>query len=183
MVSPTTKLKLYALSNNQCAFTGCKKILYNQDEDVIVSHVAHIRSKSKRGPRYDPTYTGNLDDPENLILLCQEHHRIIDTNPEKYTIEKLIQMKKIHERSFNMDESISDSYEQVRDFIINETRMLSQDKDEILKHLKILEDEDRKSTPRKLRIETSWKYFKRNAPFKAISMLSETIESLLSRTI
>lgn len=182
MVLESTKRKLYALSHNQCAFSGCKAEMYNPDEDVLVSQVAHIRSKNERGPRYDPTYTGNLDDIKNLILLCLDHHKIIDDNPETYTIEKLTQMKILHEKSFNVDESISDSYEQVRDYIINEAYMLSQDKDEILKHLKILEDEDRKPTPRKLRVETSWKYIKRNAPFKAISMLSRTIELMLSKT-
>ena len=91
-------------------------------------------------------------------------------------------MKKSHEKSLYEDESISDSFEQVRDHIINEANMLSQDRDEILKHLQILEDEARKLTPRKRGVETSWKYFQRKAPYKASSMLSRTIELMLLRT-
>jgi len=34
------------------------------------------------------------DEYENLILLCRNHHKIIDDNPENYSVENLIELKK-----------------------------------------------------------------------------------------
>ena len=38
------------------------------------------------------------DDYDNLMLLCQEHHRLIDQQPHRFTVERLRQMKADHER-------------------------------------------------------------------------------------
>jgi TPR repeat protein len=34
----------------------------------------------------------------NLIVLCAEHHQLVDTQPEAWTVEKLLAMKAAHER-------------------------------------------------------------------------------------
>jgi len=52
----------------------------------------------KRGPRYDPSYP-DPDAYENLILMCGEHHKTIDTKPLKYQ-PILEEWKRRHEERF-----------------------------------------------------------------------------------
>lgn len=99
-----------------------------------------------------------------LELLKSEHFRNMLDNKYKW--------KPMSERA----------YYEARDYLINKTEMLSQDKDEILKHFKIIKDEGNKITPHKLRVETSWKYIQRKAPYKVISLLSNVIEDIISRS-
>jgi len=80
------------------------------------------------------------------------------------------------------DPASEQAYYTARDYLINESGILSQDKDEILKHFKILEEEGSKITPHKLRVGISWKYIKRKAPRKVISMLSSVIKDIISRS-
>lgn len=145
---------------------------------------------------------------KNLILLCNRHHKIIDDRPDKFTIEILTEIKKEHELSgepieeplnnlvvrliehiqkiidsdnYKWDPASERAYYTARDYLINESQILSQDKDEILKHFKILEEEGSKIIPHKLRVEISWKYIKRKAPHKVISLLSSVIKDIMSR--
>lgn len=91
--------KLFALSGNKCSFPGCENHLYIWDEEVLVAEICHIRAVSGEGPRYDSSYPMEaVDSLENLMLLCPNHHTIIDGNFEKYTVEVLLQMKSEHER-------------------------------------------------------------------------------------
>jgi len=174
MVLESTKRKLYALSQNQCAFPGCKEIVYNRVDDSFVSQTAHIRSKNAGGPRYDPTYTGNLDAIENLILLCLDHHKIIDDHPEKYTIEKLTRMKEAHETSSS--NYVSSVYYEAIDYMINKSGQLSQDIDKTVKHIRVLIEEASKPIPNKANAIISWKYVQRKAPYAVIDMLKKHVE-------
>ena len=40
-------------------------------------------------------------DIENLLLLCRDHHKLVDNKPEIYTVEKLRAMKIKHEREIH----------------------------------------------------------------------------------
>jgi hypothetical protein len=65
---------------------------------VVTGEIAHIVSSRPGGPR--STYNlspGEHDKYPNLVLLCPEHHKIIDEHPEIYTVERLRQMKADHE--------------------------------------------------------------------------------------
>lgn len=103
-----TKLKIAAYCNNMCAFPTCaKKVLggrINADdlENGFSKGVfAHIIGASSKGPRHT-TETNNidLDDVSNGILLCEEHHKLIDDNEEDYPIEVLKQWKAKIESNF-----------------------------------------------------------------------------------
>ncbi|WP_433229197.1 hypothetical protein [Actinomadura formosensis] len=57
--------------------------------------IAHIRSRSARGPRYDPSWPKDQIDVEaNLLLLCFEHHNWVDEHPDLYPAEELIAWKR-----------------------------------------------------------------------------------------
>jgi hypothetical protein len=54
--------------------------------------IAHIRSASSTGPRHDPNYP-NPDDDENLLLLCHQHHNLIDDHPQVYPVDELVEWR------------------------------------------------------------------------------------------
>lgn len=97
---PSTIRRLDTLSNNECANPECFNKLIARDGHTIVSKICHIEAASKNGPRFNPNMT---DDErrhfDNLILLCDECHSIIDNkeNELKYTVEKLKEWKRNHE--------------------------------------------------------------------------------------
>jgi hypothetical protein len=90
---------LFALSGNVCAYRGCEVKLTNPTWQGVNAHVAHIRGEKPGAARFDPSMTeAERHDFENLILLCPNHHRMIDDlEPEQHTVEMLRQMKHRHE--------------------------------------------------------------------------------------
>lgn len=98
--TPATIKRLSTLSGNQCAEPECVHPLIARDGETIIGKISHIEAASPNGPRWNPKMT---DDQrrhfENLILLCDECHSIIDNkvNEDKYTVDLLRQWKKNHE--------------------------------------------------------------------------------------
>lgn len=95
MSSPklSTIKRLYAVSHNQCTFPGCRTPLV-ESSGTVTGEIAHIKAASKEGPRYDSLQTEEQRHAyDNLILLCGRHHKLIDTEHEKYTVEKLFSFK------------------------------------------------------------------------------------------
>lgn len=93
---------LYQKSGNRCAFPGCRRTLTHFEEasgyHVNLSEVAHIVAQSPGGPRGDyPLSLEKRDLYENLILLCEEHHHVVDDQRYLYTVERLRQIKADHE--------------------------------------------------------------------------------------
>jgi hypothetical protein len=96
----STVKRLHALSGNQCAALGCTRALIARDNETIISKICHIEAASADGARWNP----GMDDEQrrhfdNLILLCDECHSIIDNkeNEAKYPVALLKQWKKQHE--------------------------------------------------------------------------------------
>jgi len=92
--------KLIAESGGICNFPECgEKLIYKYKDDTFVKLVefAHIIGESPEGPRGHPTYSELMErDPENIILLCVKHHKVVDHNETEYPVVKLKQMKKKH---------------------------------------------------------------------------------------
>lgn len=99
----TTKSRklLWVRSGNECAFPGCSQVLTlsdGKDQNVVLGEEAHIVSRSRHGPRGDKvTPGGDEDGVANLLLLCPTHHRLIDEQPDLYTVEALRDIKEAHE--------------------------------------------------------------------------------------
>ena len=102
---PQTELKiLFAKSGNRCAFPNC-------DSSVIAdvgegsepfAEVAHIVASSDDGPRSDPNLpTEQRNKESNLILLCPNHHTLVDKFEYQYNTHVLREMKLRHERNFS----------------------------------------------------------------------------------
>jgi hypothetical protein len=95
----TRMLDMY--SGGECYHPECVKKLIGEDGLSIVGKRCHISAASPDGPRYDAAMTDEeRSDFGNLILLCDEHHVIIDNkaNEGKYTVEVLKRWKTNHER-------------------------------------------------------------------------------------
>ncbi|MCH8252712.1 MAG: HNH endonuclease, partial [Planctomycetes bacterium] len=99
-ISRKTRKTLWAKSGDRCASCRNKLIIdaTENDGESIVSQECHIRSRKRKGPRHDPTYPKKkLDTVENLILLCNVHHKMVDDQVKTYTVERLTEMKADHE--------------------------------------------------------------------------------------
>ncbi|NOQ24704.1 MAG: tetratricopeptide repeat protein [Bacteroidales bacterium] len=99
--------RLFALSGNTCAFQNCKNKLV--EDETILGEVCHIES-ANNAARHNPKATDDeLRSFENLILMCGEHHKIIDANETEYPTTRIKQWKKEHEEKYSNGEySISD---------------------------------------------------------------------------
>lgn len=100
-ITDKTRKILWGRSGNRCA--KCKRELVIEatptDTDSVVGEECHIISPHKGGPRYDETLSKQqIDNYENLILLCRTHHKLIDDQYESYTCYKVREMKKNHEQ-------------------------------------------------------------------------------------
>ena len=96
--SVATVKRLFAVSGNRCAFPGCEERLVDEAGGSIMGEVCHIKAKSPDGPRYDAQQTDEERHGfRNLVLLCPTHHARVDRDPDKYTVEKLLEIKAQHE--------------------------------------------------------------------------------------
>jgi hypothetical protein len=94
---------LFALSRNICAYPNCDTEIVQQTTRTVIGNICHIKGLSPGGPRYDPNQTDEERNSfENLILLCGVHHKIVDDQPDKFTVEALQKMKEKHEQSGNI---------------------------------------------------------------------------------
>lgn len=85
-----------------CRCSICRaELSYNNPDNslnIIVGEQAHIVAEREDGPRgTSPLTDSERDSYDNLILLCPNHHTIIDRDTLAYPIEKLHSIKTAHE--------------------------------------------------------------------------------------
>ena len=91
---------LYAHSGNCCAFEGCHLPIF-EDDGTLTGECCHIEAFSSNGPRYNERQTDEeRNGYDNLVLMCPRHHKIIDSHPEQYSVEKLKSIKDTHEKQY-----------------------------------------------------------------------------------
>ena len=110
-IPPDVKRNLWFAAHGRCEFKGCNKCLYVNGvtmEECNISNFAHIIGDSANGPRGNKDSDALAKDPSNLILLCPECHKLIDSKQgeERYTVEILQAMKKEHEDRIELVTSI-----------------------------------------------------------------------------
>jgi hypothetical protein len=95
--------KLWVRSGGRCAF--CNRYLLEDQVfvyDVALGEMAHIvgAKKTPRSPRgQHPLPHAQRNKADNLILLCQEHHNVIDHEKLRgdFSVERLRKQKQEHE--------------------------------------------------------------------------------------
>lgn len=113
-ISVKTRKKLWGKSANRCAMPNCRKELVIDEEETdassIIGEECHIVAKEIDGPRGHSDYDREIrDEYENLILMCRNHHKIIDDQVEKYSVEKLLEIKQNHEEWVNQSLNINEN--------------------------------------------------------------------------
>jgi len=93
---------LWGRAANRCSFEECRMKL-SQDQKTTtgsfpIGEQAHIVGKEVGSARSESILSmEERESYHNFILLCPNHHTLIDKNPKDYPIEKLHMMKAQHE--------------------------------------------------------------------------------------
>jgi hypothetical protein len=93
---------LWARAAGMCSHPDCRKKLVQaateSNRAASIGEAAHIVAHVPAGPRGDaPIPADDRDRYANLILLCPNHHSLIDDQPQTYTIDTLRTWKSEHE--------------------------------------------------------------------------------------
>ena len=107
------KCLLWAKAGGRCEYEGCNKILYRDlltQTEGNIAYIAHIVADSPDGPRGNDTLSRELEtNIDNLMLLCDSHHRLIDKEQvAEHPVERLQKMKAIHEQRIERQTSLSE---------------------------------------------------------------------------
>ena len=101
-LAPTreTLRELYLKSGNLCAFSGCRKALFN-GKGVFVGQICHIEAAMPGGARFNKKQTNEQRrHVSNLLLMCYDHHVETD-NVSKFPVNRMRRIKEEHERKFS----------------------------------------------------------------------------------
>jgi hypothetical protein len=94
--SKATLKRLFALSGNRCAFPKCGTQL--AQGTTLIGEICHIKGRQPGSARHDASQSDEQRNSyTNLLLLCPNHHAVIDDDVESYTVERLLKMKADHE--------------------------------------------------------------------------------------
>jgi hypothetical protein len=105
--SRATIKRLFLRTQNRCAFPGCNAELLDSS-DILIADICHICADRPGGPRFDPNQTEEeRQGYANLIVLCPNHHTLIDDDEEHFSVDALRNMKRNHEAGSKKDFSIS----------------------------------------------------------------------------
>lgn len=86
----------------QCAARCCickKDLLFAANEVVssLIGEVAHIVGETRAAARgASPLSLPERNEAENLLLLCRDHHKIVDDDPATYPVNRLHEIKTDH---------------------------------------------------------------------------------------
>jgi SMODS-associated and fused to various effectors sensor domain len=105
------KLRLWGKAGGRCQYEGCNTPLWLDTLTQVefnAAYIAHIIADSPDGPRGHPVLSEQLKaDLSNLMLLCDVHHRLIDTeNVAGHPVEHLRNMKALHEQRIEITTAI-----------------------------------------------------------------------------
>lgn len=107
--SQSTVRRLFAVSGNCCCYPDCTSSLV-ADDGAVLGEICHIRARNEGGARFDTSLTeAERHSFENLMLLCRNHHRIVDARNAEHTVEMLLDIKARHERRHARTETSRDN--------------------------------------------------------------------------
>lgn len=100
-ITRKTAQKVWVDAGGRCMFTGCAEDLSNiplYNQSAQVGYLAHIVGSDPQGPRGSQNRSHLLsDNPDNIMLMCDAHHRLIDSfAPDVYDERTLVEMRQNH---------------------------------------------------------------------------------------
>ena len=104
-LSNKTLKMLWGRAAGRCSHPDCRLDVFfdesEADTPTLVGENCHVISEKDGGPRSDPSVPSDqIDSYSNLILMCRNHHKVIDdteNGEREYSIERLRQIKRDHE--------------------------------------------------------------------------------------
>jgi len=119
-LSVKTRLLVWVRAGGRCEYPGCNKLLLRDDltaTEMNRSYFAHIVADSPDGLRGDPVLSPLLkDDPSNVMLLCDDHHRLIDREAvAEHPVDVLARYKREHEERI---ESLTGMHPSMRSHVV-----------------------------------------------------------------
>lgn len=100
-IPPLTRLVLLVRAGGHCEFDGCDRYLLEHHVTLTegnFSELAHIVAFQPGGPRgRSGKRPPDINDANNLMVLCPDCHKLIDDNPKRFTRRTLQAYKKRHE--------------------------------------------------------------------------------------
>ena len=103
-LSDRDRKALWTKSGNRCAYNvdseTCDTELVRVDNGkyIVLGEECHIVGEKPKAARYIEDYP-QCETYYNAILMCGVHHKLIDDNPDLYTIDGLHAMKDRHEKA------------------------------------------------------------------------------------
>jgi hypothetical protein len=94
---------VWARAAGRCEYRGCNQSLIgdalSDAPNANKAYLAHIVGDTAGGPRGDDVLSPQLSkDPNNIMLVCDAHHRVIDREKQdEHDVEVLRAMKREHE--------------------------------------------------------------------------------------
>lgn len=90
-----------------CSNPDCKKMTTGPHSNSVKSlrtgEAAHIYGASNTGPRFNSHLTDeDIKNIKNGIWLCSDCHKLIDTDPNRFTVQTLQKWKSTHEEFVNI---------------------------------------------------------------------------------
>ena len=98
-IKSSEQRKLHAKSGNRCAMCGTILVDVSNPNAPCLGENAHIYGEKPGAARYDASKKDDFVNSEkNLIFLCCNCHKKIDTDVDSYPAEDLFKIKEKHER-------------------------------------------------------------------------------------
>ena len=100
---PVDMKLLYGNAAGLCAYPNCPASCLvestEKDDAKNIGEISHIVAHNDGGPRSDPDFPMDKRDCyANWILLCPTHHKLVDVQPNTFTVADLKQWKTAHEQ-------------------------------------------------------------------------------------
>lgn len=107
------KLRLWGKAAGRCEYEGCNRALWLDSltkAEFNTAYIAHLIADKRQGPRGDAKLSKKLRaEITNLMLMCDEHHRLIDKEDvEGHPVQRLMVMKRRHEDRIEIQTSIQE---------------------------------------------------------------------------
>lgn len=129
-VSEKNIKKLWGLSAGRCNYPGCGELcikFIDQSVPTVIGEMAHVIAESPGGARFEPACK-DRNTYENLILLCPNHHTLVDKGPvEEFAAQKLRAWKQEHEASVSQA-LLTPSFAEKRELCKHLATMLAENK-------------------------------------------------------
>ncbi|MBT9395054.1 SAVED domain-containing protein [Hymenobacter sp. NST-14] len=108
------RFHVWLFAGGRCQYPGCNEPLWKDTltmRTMNKAYLAHIVADSPDGPRGDDVLSDQLKaDPDNIMLLCDTHHRLIDkVAVDEHPAELLRQYKREHEERIERQTSVHNS--------------------------------------------------------------------------